>query len=66
MKMYTCKKLFRTVFFNNGKTERIKIEKDSIWFLARKETKNRIVLCNNKIDLIIAEKLLKDNFQQWG
>ena len=64
--MYTCKKTFKTTFFNNGNVERIEIEEGSDWFLARKETQDRVVLCNNKIELIIASGALKDNFTEWG
>ena len=66
MKMYTCEKPFKTTLFNNGEAKRIEVKKGSDWFLAKKETQNRVVLCNNKIELIIAEKLLRDNFWQWG
>lgn len=66
MKMYTCEKAFNTTFFNNGKVERIEIKEGSDWFLARKETQDRIVLCNNKIELVIAKDVLKDHFRQWG
>ena len=51
MKMYTCEKAFKTTFFNNGSVERIEVEKDSLWFLARAETQDRVVLSNNKIEL---------------
>lgn len=66
MKMYTCEKSFKTTLFDNGESKRIEIEKGSDWFLAKKTTQDRVVLCNNKIELIIAEKILKDNFRQWG
>ena len=66
MKMYTCEKPFKTTFFNEGNVERIEVEEGSDWFLARKETQDRVVLCNNKIDLIIAKDVLKDRFRQSG
>lgn len=66
MKMYTCENAFKTTFFNNGNVERIEIEEGSDWFLVRKETQDRIVLCNNKIELIIAKDVLKTHFKQWG
>lgn len=66
MKMYTCEKAFKTTFFNNGSVERIEVEKDSLWFLARAETQDRVVLSNNKIELVIAKDVLKDRFTRWG
>lgn len=66
MKMYTCEKAFKTTFFNNGNVERIEVEEGSDWFLARKETQDRVVLCNNKIELVVAKDVLKDRFRQWG
>ena len=66
MKMYTCEKAFKTTFFNNGNVERIEVKEGSDWFLARKETQDRVVLCNNKIELVIAKYVLKDRFRQWG
>ena len=66
MKMYSCEKAFKTTFFNNGRVERIEVEKDSLWFLARKETQDRVVLSNNKIELVIAKGVLKDCFAKWG
>lgn len=66
MKMYTCIKPFKTAFFDNGETKRIEIQKDSDWFFIKKETQNRVILCNNKIELMIGEKILKENFNQWG
>lgn len=67
MKMYTCTKEFKTTIFENSKKpERIKIEVGSDWFLAKKESEDRCVLCNNKIELILSEKILKNYFRQWG
>lgn len=64
--MYICENAFVTTFFNNGNVNRIEIEKDSNWFFVRKETQNRYVLCNNKIELVLAENVLKDKFRKWG
>lgn len=66
MRMYTCEKPFKTTFFNEGKVERIDIEAGSDWFLARKESQDRLVLCNNKIELVIAKDVVKERFREWG
>lgn len=65
MKMFTCIKPFKTTLFGE-KIERIEVEKYTDWFLVKKETNDRVVLSNNKIELIIARKLLNENFKQWG
>lgn len=66
MKMYTCERTFKTAFFNNGSVEHIEIKEGSSWYFVRNESQNRVVLCNNKIELVLAEKLLKEYFRQWG
>ena len=66
MKIYTCEKTFKTTFFIGGNVERIEVKEGSDWFLARKETQDRVVLCNNEIELVISKGVLKDCFKQWG
>lgn len=66
MKMYTCIKSFKTAFFGDKTTERIEIKENTDWFLAGKESDNRVVLCNNEIELVIGKKILKEYFKQWG
>ena len=64
--MYTCTETFKTTLFDDGEPKRIEIQKDSDWFYVRKETQDRVVLSNNKIELIIAKKLLDEKFRGWG
>ena len=64
MKIYTCTRTFKTTLFKGKETpERIEIKEGTDWFLAGREPDNRVVLCNNEIELIIAEGVLKGNFE---
>lgn len=64
MKIYTCTRTFKTTLFKGKETpERIEIKEGTDWFLEKKESDDRVVLCNNKIELIIAESVLKGNFE---
>lgn len=65
MKMYTCTKAFKTTLFDKEPT-RIEVEEGFDWFLAKKLKDDRVVLCNNKIELIVANGVLKEHFRQWG
>ena len=62
----TCVKPFKTAFFTDKSTERIEIKEDTDWFLARKESDDRVVLCNNEIELVVGKGILKEYFRQWG
>lgn len=64
--MYTCIETFKTTLFDDGEPKRIEIQKDSDWFYVRKETQDRVVLSNNKMELVIAKKLLDEKFKGWG
>ena len=66
MKMYTCVKPFKTAFFTDKTPERIEIKEDTDWFLARRESDDRVVLSNNKIELVVGKGILKEYFRQWG
>lgn len=66
MRMYTCEKPFKTTLFDRDNVKRIEIKSGTDWFVARKENQDRIVLSNNKIEIIIGEKILKDRFRKWG
>lgn len=67
MKMFECMKNFKSTLFVEGKTERIEVEKGSLWFIASTDNrKNRVVLCNNKIELDISSDILKTHFDRFG
>lgn len=52
MKIYTCTRTFKTTLFKGKETpERIEIKEGTDWFLAGREFDNRVVLCNNEIEL---------------
>ena len=48
---------------NNETPERIEINSGTDWFLAKKESNDRVVLCNNKIELVVANDILKSHFK---
>jgi len=64
--MYTCTESFKTTLFTGDVPQRIVVEKDSLWFLDKKLADDRVMLCNNKIELNIARKILEDKFTRWG
>ena len=66
MKMFNCIEPFKTTLFKNGEVIRTEIEKESLWFLVKKESQDKIILSNNKIELTISEKILNDKFKRWG
>mgnify|MGYP000186655212 FL=1 len=66
MKMYECTKEFKTTLFDNNETERIKIEVGSLWFYGGKMSDDRLIFCNNKIELTLCEKMIKEYFKRWG
>lgn len=67
MKMFEFMKNFKTTLFVDTKTEIIEIEKGSLWFFVSKDDrKNRVVLCNNKIELDIASDILETHFERFG
>lgn len=66
MKMYECTKEFKTTLFDNNESERIQIKVGSLWFVAREISDDRLVLCNNKIELILSKKIVKEYFKRWG
>lgn len=65
MKIYECIKPFKTTMFkkNNETPERIEINSGTDWFLAKKESNDRVVLCDNKIELVVANDILKSYFK---
>jgi hypothetical protein len=64
--MYECTKEFKTTLFDKNELERIKLEIGSVWFVEKKLSDGRCILSNNKIELILCENLLKNNFEQYG
>lgn len=65
MKMYSCIKSFKTTLFGD-EPKRISIENGSLWFEATRKSGDKIILCNNKIELCVSDNLLKSHFERFG